>query len=158
MFFMLSVPSPAARTSWRNMNAIPSAPSAIRRTMMARRRLPPERCTTAGLIPVMGLLLGMLSSQGRRGLCHAPRGSCQTVVARPTLGARRPAATGTPYDVGSGRSSGRSDGPRTGRRVSGPDAASAGREGPFGGVVDDEHLGQTGDPEDLEQAVLVAHQ
>src|SRR4249919_4243464 len=62
MFFMLSVPSPAARTSWRNMYAIASAPSAIRKTMMTRTRLPPERCTTAGLIPVMDFPPGILTS------------------------------------------------------------------------------------------------
>src|SRR3954462_4988697 len=64
MFFMLSVPSPAARTSWRNMYAIASAPSAIRKTMMTRTRLPPESCTTSGLIPVMDFLLGIRSRNG----------------------------------------------------------------------------------------------
>src|SRR5215218_681015 len=121
MFFMLSVPSPAARTSWRNMYAIPSAPSAIRRTMTSTR-LPPERCTTAGLIPVMGLLLGSLFLRERRGLCHAPRGSCQTSVAWPTSGERRGGPPG-----------GCSGGP--------VEPESAGGERGFGGVVDDEHLG-----------------
>src|ERR1700712_449843 len=136
MFFMLSVPSPAARTSWRNMYAIASAPSAIRATMMTSTRLPPERVTTAGMIPVMGFLLGMTFADVRRGWCHAPPGSCQTGRARTTSGRR----AHVPSPV-----------VRRGAR-------SAGGEGLFGGVVDDEDLRQAGDPEDLQQAVLVADQ
>src|SRR5689334_14125048 len=124
------------------MYAIASAPSAIRKTMMTRTRLPPERCTTSGLIPVMDFLLGIRSIE-RRGLCHAPRGSCQMDVAHPTAGA---GASGAPT------------GRRRGADGEVPVPSSAGGEGRLGGVVDDEHLGQAGDAEDLEQAVLVAHQ
>ena len=46
---------------WRNIAAIASAPSAIRATTMTRTRLPPERSTTAGMIPVMRFLLGVMS-------------------------------------------------------------------------------------------------
>src|SRR5678816_80804 len=49
----------------RNMAAIASAPSAIRATMMIRTRLPPERCTTSGLSPVM-VLLGYVMRVTRR--------------------------------------------------------------------------------------------
>src|SRR6187397_3166822 len=59
MFFMLSVPSPAARTSCLNITAIASAPSAITATTMTRTRLPPESSTTAGVIPVICVLLGI---------------------------------------------------------------------------------------------------
>src|SRR5262245_64395769 len=48
----------------------------------------------------MDFLLGMLTSRQRRGLCHAPRGSCQTDVVRPTPGAGRLGAARPSYDVG----------------------------------------------------------
>src|SRR5690242_7761640 len=126
MFFMLSVPSPAARTSWRNMYAIASAPSAIRATMMTRTRLPPESCTTSGVIPVMEFLLGIRSIE-RRGLCHATGGSCHLGINEPTPGAQASTPPHGAYDAGGGTPSG-------------------GGERGLGGVVDDEHLGQPGDP------------
>src|SRR4051794_3765067 len=139
MFFMLSVPSPAARTSWRNMYAIASAPSAIRKTMMTSTRLPPERCTTAGLIPVMDFLLGILTSANGADCAMRPGDHVRQQWLDPhRVRAREPA----------------SGGPSRARRV----ADSARRESRFGGVVNDEHLGEAGDPEDLQEAVLVAHQ
>src|SRR3954454_9299178 len=89
MFFMLSVPSPAARTSWRNIAAIASAPSAIRATTMTRTRLPPDRSTTAGLIPVMRFLLSvelevMQISRGRAGVYARPTGREYGYVTRNT--------------------------------------------------------------------------
>src|SRR3954453_14468996 len=121
MFFMLSVPSPAARTSWRNMYAIASAPSAIRKTMMTRTRLPPERCTTSGLIPVMDFLLGIRS---RNGADCAMRPGDHVIESGPESHRVRPAD-----DVV--------------RRLA--CWSSAGRERGLGGVVDDEHLRQAGD-------------
>src|SRR4051794_15288437 len=56
MFFMLSVPSPAARTSLRNIAAMASAPSAITATTTTSTRLEPSSCTTSGMSPVMFLL------------------------------------------------------------------------------------------------------
>src|SRR6476659_6895536 len=140
MFFMLSVPSPAARTSWRNMYAIASAPSAIRKTMMTRTRLPPERCTTSGLIPVMDFLLGIRSLNGAdcamRPLDHVIRAAPESH----RVHAARTAPNGVRRITSGGRG-----------RV------SAGRERGLGGVVDDEHLRETRDPEDLQQPILAAH-
>ena len=59
MFFMLSVPSAAARTSLRNIAAMPSAASAITAMTMTMARLAPSSCTTAGMDPVMSLLGGL---------------------------------------------------------------------------------------------------
>src|SRR3954468_14552744 len=139
MFFMLSVPSPAARTSWRNMYAIASAPSAITKTMMISTRLPPERCTTAGLIPVMDLLLGILMSANGADCAMRPGDHVRRQWPRPHRVRRPVGVRGGPPAYAAGRGSARG-------------------EGGFGGVVDDEHLGQSGDPEDLQQPVLVAHQ
>ena len=45
MFFMFSVPSPAASTCDLNMTPIANATSAMTPTMMTRDRLPPDRST-----------------------------------------------------------------------------------------------------------------
>src|SRR5687767_10655083 len=92
MFFMLSVPSPAARTSCLNITAIASAPSAITATMRTRTRLPPESSTTAGVIPVMCVLLGVSRLE--------PAG----VYAR--AGARQHSVWRAPLDVRAGGESG----------------------------------------------------
>src|SRR5829696_6524954 len=132
MFFMLSVPSPAARTSCLNITAIASAPSAIRATTMTRTRLPPESSTTAGVIPVICVLLG-ISRLELGGVYAGGDGWQHPGVARAT--ARCGGALG---GAGGGRS-------------------ARGERG-LGRLVDDEHLRQAGDAEDLEQPILVAHQ
>src|SRR4051812_43696880 len=121
MFFMLSVPSPAARTSLRNIAAMPSAPSAITATTMTSTRLEPPSCTVSGMSPVM-ILLGVV-----RRTQTAPDSTQVVALARP-------------------------------RGETGQTADCSGVEGLGLGVVDREHLGQAGDPEDLQQPVLAADQ
>src|SRR6188472_2032683 len=128
MFFMLSVPSPAARTSCLNITAIASAPSAITATTMTRTRLPPESSTTAGVIPVICVLLGI--SRLEPGGVYAGGG----VPLHPVW----PSPRGRP---GRGSATGSARGERG-----------------LGRLVDHEHLRQAGDAEDLEEPVLVAHQ
>ena len=70
MVFMLSVPSPAASTCWRNIAAIASAASAITATTTTSTRLPPASSgvTTTGWIPVMCVLLAVVQVCERAGV------------------------------------------------------------------------------------------
>src|SRR5918993_4459138 len=126
---MFSVPSPAASTCWRKMTAIASDPSAITVTRETSTKSPPSTSTTAGRIPGMRFLQGGYSGVGPTTHVRERAGVYARCVRQHTAGVTRL----TPRSPGLGS-----------------------RQGSVRRGVDREDLGEARDPEDLEQAVLVA--